>query len=185
LGRSEAVTLPLAGQKKHTQNRIFVENKKVKKQQARYINGIGYSSKHRLNWIDYTKKQDGKIESYFAYVTNIKIYSANAWDIILHGRMRWIIENQGFNTQKNGGYEMQHKYSRKYYWAMKNYYQLLQIAHMIAQLVEKLEQTRQTIEETAMTLLAAYEDMVATMIKECIEHSELQCQLENTRQLRY
>jgi ribosomal protein S16 len=42
LGRSEAVTLPLAGQKKHTQNRIFVENKKVKKQQARYINGIGY-----------------------------------------------------------------------------------------------------------------------------------------------
>ena len=49
--------------------------------------------------------------------------------------MRWKIENEGFNQQKNGGYKMQHKFSRKSYLALKNYYQCLQIAHMINQLL--------------------------------------------------
>ena len=35
------------------------------------------------------------------------------------------------------GYELQHKYSRVSYTAMKNYYTLLQIAHVINQLTEK------------------------------------------------
>jgi hypothetical protein len=53
------------------------------------------------------------------------------------GRLRWKIENEGFNSQKNQGYALEHKHSRKSFIAMRNYYQLLQIAHMINQLVER------------------------------------------------
>ena len=52
------------------------------------------------------------------------------------GRLRWKIENKGFNMQKNGGYNLEHPYS-EHQVAMKNFYLLLQIAHTINQLMEK------------------------------------------------
>lgn len=48
--------------------------------------------------------------------------------------MRWRIENEGFNEQKNGDCKMEHKYSRASFIALKNYYQCLQITHIINQL---------------------------------------------------
>ena len=50
--------------------------------------------------------------------------------------MRWKIENQGFNTQKNGGYGLEHAYSQNPN-AVKIFYFLLQIAHLLAQLLAK------------------------------------------------
>lgn len=52
------------------------------------------------------------------------------------GRLRWKIENEGFNEQKNGGYNLEHAYSENTE-AAKNYYTLLQIAHMIELLIRK------------------------------------------------
>ena len=49
--------------------------------------------------------------------------------------MRWKIENQGFNDQKNQGYQLGHKFSETSFNALQNYYQCLQIAHLINQLV--------------------------------------------------
>ena len=63
------------------------------------------------------------------------------------GRLRWKIENEGFNSQKNLGYELGHKYSRISFPAMQNYYQLLQIAHLINQLVERGKQVVALLEE--------------------------------------
>lgn len=73
----------------------------------------------------------------FVHLTNLKITSETACLISDGGRLRWKIENEGFNTQKNGGYNIEHKYSRVSFEALKNYYQCLQIAHLISQLVEK------------------------------------------------
>lgn len=50
------------------------------------------------------------------------------------GRARWKIENQGFNTQKNGEFEMKHDYGSKGY-AWYNTYLVAQIAHLLIQLV--------------------------------------------------
>ncbi len=50
--------------------------------------------------------------------------------------LRWTIENQGFNTQKNGGYGLEHVFCSDNQGA-KNFYLLLQIAHLIGQLMEK------------------------------------------------
>jgi len=75
--------------------------------------------------------------SCFEYVTNIEPNKDNVRAIACGGRFRWKIENEGFDTQKCGDYEMEHKYCRKSYNGLKNYYTLLQIAPAINQLIEK------------------------------------------------
>lgn len=52
------------------------------------------------------------------------------------GRQRWRIENEGFNVQKNGGYQLEHAYTNDD-TGMKVYYFLLQIACILAQLIDK------------------------------------------------
>jgi hypothetical protein len=52
------------------------------------------------------------------------------------GRLRWKIENEGFNIQKNGGFLLEHPYSQND-TARKIFYYLLQIAHLLFQLLEK------------------------------------------------
>lgn len=70
-------------------------------------------------------------------MTNISVNSNGCAEIVNQGgRIRWKIENQGFNTQKNGGYELEHAYSENEN-ATKCFYYLLQIAHILNQLMEK------------------------------------------------
>jgi hypothetical protein len=52
------------------------------------------------------------------------------------GRCRWKIENEGINTQKNGGYCLEHLYSRDEV-SMKIWCALIDIAHLISQLIEQ------------------------------------------------
>lgn len=49
------------------------------------------------------------------------------------GRLRWKVENEGFNVQKNGDIRLEHDYGSKGN-AWYNYYLLAQIAHLILQL---------------------------------------------------
>ncbi len=106
----------------------------------RWINGIDYRG-YELSWIEYEKVTENPTEktkkvSHFVYLTDIEISQKNAKEVVFSGRLRWKIENEGFNTQKNLGYELKHKYSRVSYRALKNYYQCLQIGHIINQLLE-------------------------------------------------
>jgi hypothetical protein len=120
-------------------------------EEYRYHNNIEYHNKYTLNWIQciQTRKkiitpekktlqlQPPPETSRFEYVTNIQPDRDNVREIGCAGRLRWKIENEGFNTQKCGGYELEHKYCRKSYIGLQNYYTLLQIAHAINQFVEK------------------------------------------------
>lgn len=83
----------------------------------------------------------------FVNLTSIKVDKDNIGALSNAGRMRWKIENEGFNTQKNGGYNLGHKYARKSFTAHKNYYQCLQIAHIINQLVEKSTAVTEILQE--------------------------------------
>ena len=109
-------------------------------QEYRYQNDIEYHKKYALNWIqcEETRKKDNQTKtSCFEYVTNIEVSRENVKEIACGGRLRWKVENEGFNTQKNGDYELEHKFCRKSYNGLKNYYTILQIAHAINQLIEK------------------------------------------------
>ena len=73
----------------------------------------------------------------FVWLTNFQVAAHNVATLANRGgRCRWKIENEGFNTQKNGGFNLEHAYGlgdRQ----IKHYYVLLQIAHMILQLIER------------------------------------------------
>lgn len=84
-----------------------------------------------------TKQNKGKKETKnFVWLTNFNIDETNCDTIARGGRLRWKIENEGFNIQKNGGYNLQHPYSENER-AMKNYYLCLQIGHLFNQLMEQ------------------------------------------------
>ena len=69
------------------------------------------------------------------YITDLNITDKNIQETILLGRKRWKIENEGFNIQKNGTFDIGHLYSKNA-TAIKVHYLMIQIAHIIRQLVE-------------------------------------------------
>jgi len=71
----------------------------------------------------------------FVWLTNLHLCRHNVEKIANQGgRLRWKIENEGFNVQKNNGYEMQHPYS-EHANGFRIFYILLLMAHYIAQLI--------------------------------------------------
>ena len=73
----------------------------------------------------------------FKWITNFTVKIVNVLELSNQGgRLRWKIENEGFNVQKNGGYALEHAYTRNSVSA-KVFYFLLQVAHTIAQLIER------------------------------------------------
>lgn len=73
----------------------------------------------------------------FKWITNFTVKIINVIELSNQGgRLRWKIENEGFNVQKNGGYALEHAYTRNPVSA-KVFYLLLQLAHTLAQLIER------------------------------------------------
>jgi len=73
----------------------------------------------------------------FKWITNFTVKITNVIELSNQGgRLRWKIENEGFNVQKNGGYALEHAYTRHAVSA-KVFYLLLQLAHTFAQLIER------------------------------------------------
>lgn len=74
--------------------------------------------------------------SRFVWLSSMAMDCYSVIELSECGRLRWKIENQGFDVQKHHGYGLGHQFSRKSMLAMKNYYQLMQIAHLFNQLFE-------------------------------------------------
>jgi hypothetical protein len=155
------------------------------KEQVQYINDLDYL-KYKLHWVEYQAWYDAKEpREYFSHISDIKMDKDNAWQISRQGRLRWRIENEGFNTQKNGGYNLEHKFSRKELGAKKNYYELLQIAHLINQLVEKLQHIQNHLQDCKITLTALWEDIMACLRNQAIDDQDIAQVFEEYKQLRY
>jgi len=116
---------------------------KIVEQAFQWVTGVDYKS-YILNWLECIEtikptKTDGADEKLkitrFVHITDLAINISNIVDTSRTGRLRWKIENEGFNTLKNGGYGMEHQYARKSYCALKNYFQFMQMAHLIHQLM--------------------------------------------------
>jgi len=79
----------------------------------------------------------GQDKHFFAWITNFSIGAENVAALANRGgRCRWKIENEGFNIQKNGGFNLEHAYSTTDR-QIKNFYILMQLAHLILQLMER------------------------------------------------
>lgn len=95
----------------------------------KWVNGIA-SQERTVNVMEWD--DDGKM---FQWVTNKEISRDNVVKYSKAGRKRWKIENEGFNSQKNHRFDMEHICCHNY-TAIKNHYMLIQIADTLRQLYE-------------------------------------------------
>ena len=136
-----------------------------------FLNDIEYGQ-HTYSWVsckqsDVHTKDNQSETTNFVYITNIRQNADVVVTTANSGRLRWKIENEGFNTQKNLGYELEHKFSRNSYTAMQNYYQLLQIAHMINQFTERSAVFIGLLQEySKQTIVAMWKELMGFM-KHC------------------
>ena len=126
-----------------------------------FVNEIGYK-KHEVNVLKYEEKQVRKGETVtikFQWLTDLKITKKNAFDMACIGRKRWKIENEGFNTQKNLRYDLEHANSHDWN-ALKNHYLITQVADIFRQLyvyweIKKLG-VKKTEKNISSDLLASF-----------------------------
>ena len=125
------------------------------RQVLRWVNGIEYRGVTMAFVLcEETDCKTGERKC-FAWLTSFEVDRDNVREIARGGRMRWKIENEGFNEQKTG-YGMEHFCDCKDPDAMRALYLLLQIAHMLMQLLAKsnlLEQPVQALAHLARMLL--------------------------------
>ena len=96
-----------------------------------------YSCTESITRYDKNKQLLNKDEpTTFVWLSSQPVNTKNVKNLVEAGRNRWTIENQGFNTQKNGGFCLGHKFARANTNSARNYYQCMQLAHLISQLTE-------------------------------------------------
>lgn len=118
-------------------SKIVKENNESAKTGYEFVTKINYSD-YKINIIRFkeTKKEEEEKETEFTYITDLSITNRNIESSIYVGRKRWKIENEGFNIQKNGTFDIGHLYSKNA-TAIKVHYLMIQIAHIIRQMLEK------------------------------------------------
>jgi hypothetical protein len=123
----------------------YLDRKTRVKQYFRWVNGIEYTdtekTEHTVDVIEciQTREQaDGSVtENKFKWVTNMRVSRRNVIELADHGgRLRWKVENEGFNVQKNGGYGLTHEYSKNDN-SSKIFHILMQVAHLLKQLLTR------------------------------------------------
>ena len=109
------------------------------RQVYRWVTDLRYTDSAGRAWtfaaIACTETDPAGTKTEWAWVTSLDVSHETVVDVATRGgRERWREENEGFNTQKTSGLNLEHAYSHTC-WAA--YYFLLQIAHLLLQLVEK------------------------------------------------
>jgi len=135
---------------------IYKRKPKVKAvHMMKWVNDLDYRG-HTVAVMELEIEKDGKKWKEFQWITSLRIRGADAYEFAQTGRKRWLIENEGFNIQKNHRYIITHANSLNYN-AMKNHYLITQIADMMLQMYESsikgLKIIKRTIEKISEGLL--------------------------------
>ena len=152
------------GEKKN----ILVEEKGT----AKYVNHVEEitGKDFTANIFEYeyeqiSKRTNKKNTVKFQWITDIELTNKNIEEMVKCGRKRWKIENEGFNTQKNILYKIEHINSKNPN-AMKNHYLLTQITDILMQLylagTKVIKELKQTIKNTSSRLLETFRRATVT-----------------------
>jgi len=81
-----------------------------------WVTDIEYHD-HRLQWLECLETVTSCTRAehtnrHFVHLTNLEVTAQTVCVLSATGRLRWTIENEGCNTQKNLGYALQHEYAR-------------------------------------------------------------------------
>jgi hypothetical protein len=117
------------------QNRNILEVREQRRSQTfRWVEDLPVAefTAHVLFCRERTPKKEA---TDFVWLTNFHLSPNRVQNIANKGgRLRWKIENEGYNVQKNDGYEMEHPYS-EHPNGFRIFYVLLLIAHYLTQLI--------------------------------------------------
>ena len=150
------------------------------RQLFRWVNELSYIDSqgrpHTLNALLCEETPPGSPAQTYAWITNKPLSLRNAAAVAAQGgRVRFKIENQGFNIQKNSGLNLEHAYSQGTD-TMKCFYYLLQIAHLFLQMLEMgslLRQlARQYGSETPVGLFGSLKN-IAQRLLDCFRYFRL------------
>jgi hypothetical protein len=131
---------------------------------------------------------EGRQTTKFKWITNLAVAAKNVRELASDGgRIRWKIENEGFNTQKNDGFALEHAYSQNE-TATKVFYFLLQIAHLLFQLIERGSLLKQVFEDgcgsaknLAYRLLEAWRNcLIDTHVQDLLTHRRFQIRFDTS-----
>ncbi len=120
----------------------------------------------------------------FVYLSSLEMDCYSIFELTESGRLRWKIENEGFDIQKHHGYGLGHQFSRGSMLAMKNYYQLMQIAHLFNQLFE-LSSLLADVRRTKESLVHIWQCLVGEVRHEVLDFAVLAALLARRIRLRY
>ncbi len=147
-------------------------------QQFRWANDLEYIDSdqrpHTVHALICEETVDGRTQTY-AWMTNKRLSAANVVGVATQaGRVRFKIENQGFNLQKNSGLNLEHAYSLGTD-TLKCYYYLLQIAHLFLQMLEMGSLLQQLARRYGSTPLALFGSLknIAQFLLECFRFFRL------------
>ena len=125
---------------KENHKRVRIGQQSEIAQDYRWINRLAYVDSedrtHCPNVLECVETKPNTAGKHM-WLTNFLITTHNVDTLANNGgRLRWKNENEGFNIQKNGGFNLEHPFSQDEN-AGKVFYYLLQITHLIFQLLEK------------------------------------------------
>ena len=163
-------------------------------QAFRWLSALTYQ-KHELSWVECVEEKEerkkkakeienGKKSTRFVYLTDIESCFENVIELATSGRLRFKIENEGFNELKNHGYNLSHKFSRVSALAMKNYVSLMHIAHLFNQLY-LLSPSALAIWLGKETHKNMWKDFIAELLKGVIEAVDVLAACAARIQIRY
>ena len=138
------------------------------KLRIRWVNGLEYR-KHPVHVLELKIERDGKPHKKFTWLSSIEIDAMAAEEMTETGRKRWLIENEGFNIQKNHRYMITHANSLDYN-AMKNHYLLTQIADILMQMYENGDKG---VKKLKYTIKRISEELLESLRKQELETEDL------------
>lgn len=144
-------------------------------EEIKYWNNLKYGEiriEKEANIIKYYEKKKD-ITTEFMWITSFKITEKNKKELIYYGRQRWKIENEGFNMQKNGTFDIEHIYLMNYN-AMKAHYFFIQFAHTIRQLLEKSLRYVKELKMSIKEVSAAITQTLTQTKTNLIGHKQIQ-----------
>lgn len=114
-------------------------------------------------------ERGGKGHQEFRWLSSIEINDKAAEEMTEVGRKRWLIENEGFNIQKNHRYMITHANSLDYN-AMKNHYLITQIADILMQMYENGDKG---VKELKYTIKKISEELLESIRKQELGREDL------------
>ena len=136
--------------------------------QIRWVNALEYM-KHPIHILELKIERAGKLYKEFRWLSSMEIKASIAEEMVETGRKRWLIENEGFNIQKNHRYVITHANSLNYN-AMKNHYLITQIADILMQMYENGDKG---IKELKYTIKRISEELLESLRKQNLETEDL------------